>query len=102
MAQFDLFRNSRSKKYPFLLDLQIDLLRDLATRVVAPLSPLKSLGGKPIGRLNPVVEVMGAEYAILFQEMAAFPVQALGESFGNLGHRRDELVAALDLLFTGI
>jgi len=27
MAQFDLFRHARSKRYPFLLDIQTDLLR---------------------------------------------------------------------------
>lgn len=102
MAQFDLFSNSRSKNYPLLLDLQSDLLRDLATRVVAPLSSVKRLGGKPIGHLNPVVTVAGVDYAILLQELAALPVKALGKSVGNLGERRSELIAALDLLFTGI
>lgn len=102
MAQFDLFRHSRNENYPFLLDLQANLLRDLVTRVVAPLSAVKRLGGKPIGHLNPVVELEGTKYAILFQEIAALPAQALGEPIGNLGGRRDELIAALDLLFTGI
>lgn len=66
MAQFDLFRHARNKRYPFLLDLQADLLRGLATRVVAPLTAVKRLNGKPIGRLNPIVEVEGKQYAILF------------------------------------
>jgi toxin CcdB len=102
MAQFDLFRHARNKRYPFLLDLQADLLRDLATRVVAPLTTVKRLRGKPIGRLNPIVEVEGTEYAVLFQEMAALPVTALGATAGNLRTRHAELIAALDLLFTGI
>jgi toxin CcdB len=102
MAQFDLFRHARNKRYPFLLDIQADLLRDLATRVVAPLTPVKRLGRKPISRLNPVVAVDGAEYAILFQELAALPVTAIGDTVGSLRSRRDELIAALDLLFTGI
>jgi toxin CcdB len=102
MAQFDLFRHGRNKRYPFLLDIQADLLRDLATRVVAPLTPVKRLGGKPITRLNPVVAVDGAQYAILFQEIAALPVTAIGETVGSLRNRRDELIAALDLLFTGV
>ena len=102
MAQFDLFRHARSKRYPFLVDLQADLLRDLVTRVVAPLTAVKRLRGKPIGRLNPIVEVEGTEYAVLFQELAALPVAALGAAAGSLHTRRDELVAAVDLLFTGI
>ena len=102
MAQFDLFRHARNTRYPFLLDVQADLLRDLATRVVAPLTAVKRLRGSPISRLNPIVEVEGAGYAVLFQEMAAVPVSALGASAGHLRARRAELIAALDLLFTGI
>ncbi len=102
MAQFDLFRHARSKRYPFLLDIQADLLRDLATHVVVPLTPLKRLHGKPITRLNPVVTVDGVEHAILFQELAAIPVAAIGNAVGNLRSHRDDLIAALDLLFTGV
>lgn len=102
MPQFDLFRQPGNTRYPFLLDLQADLLRDLATRVVAPLTAVKRLNGRPIGRLNPIVEIEGKSYAILFQELAALPVKALGLAAGDLRGRRDELIAALDLLFTGI
>ncbi|MCK6557010.1 CcdB family protein [Candidatus Binatia bacterium] len=102
MAQFDLFRHKRSKRYPFLLDLQADLLRDLATRVVAPLTTVRRLRGKPISRLNPTVEIEGTEYAVILQELAAVPTRALGTAAGNLHDRRAELIAALDLLFTGI
>lgn len=102
MAQFDLSRNPRSKTYPFLLDVQADLLRDLASRVVVPLAPLPKLRGKPLARLNPVVSIAGREYAVLFQELAAIPAKALGETVGNLRSRRAELIAALDLLLTGI
>lgn len=102
MAQFDIFRHLRDKRYPFLLDLQADLLRDLATRVVAPLTAVKRLQDRPISRLNPVVEVEGNQYAVLFQELAAVPVSALGVVAGNLQARRGDMIAALDLLFTGI
>jgi toxin CcdB len=102
MAQFDLFRHARSKRYPYLLDVQADLLRDLATRIVAPLTPLGRLRGTPISRLNPVVAVDGAEHVVLFQELAALPAGELREPVGNLQARRGELIAALDVLFTGI
>ena len=102
MAQFDVCRHARSRRYPFLLDLQADLLRDLARRVVAPLTPLKRMGGTPISRLNPVVAVDGSQYAVLFQELAAVPVAVIGKPVGSLRSRRDELIAALALLFTGV
>lgn len=102
MAQFDLFRHAKNKRYPYLLDVQTDLLRDLATRVVVPLMPLARLRGKPISRLNPVVAVDGADHVVLFQELAAFPASELREAAGSLQTRRAELVAAIDLLFAGI
>jgi toxin CcdB len=102
MAQFDVHRNGRNKRYPLLLDLQADLLRDLATRVVAPMTPAKKLGGKPIGRLNPIVTVNSAEYVIVLQELAAVPVAALGAKVISLRKERNELIGAIDLLFTGV
>lgn len=102
MAQFDVFRHARSKRYPYLLDLQADLLRDLATRVVAPLMPIERLRGKPIGRLNPVVTIDGAPHVVVLQELAAFPTSELRETVATLRPRRDELIGAIDLLFSGI
>lgn len=102
MAQFDLHRHARSKRYPYLIDLQSDLLRDLASRIVAPLMPAAHLRGTPIRRLNPVAVIEGVEHVILFQELAAFPAGELGDVVDTLASRRDELVAALDLVFTGI
>lgn len=99
MPQFDLFRNGRNRRCPLLLDLQADLLRDLATRIVVPLTAVESV--RPMDRLNPVVDVAGREYAVVFQEMAAVPVTILDAPVGDLRARRDDLIAALDFLFTG-
>ena len=47
MAQFTVFENpSPSKRtiYPYLLDIQSELLNDLRTTVVIPLSPLRLAG----------------------------------------------------------
>jgi toxin CcdB len=102
MAQFDLFRNPRGGTFPLLLDVQVDLLSELATRVVVPLAPARKWRPKPMTRLNPVAKLQGVEYVLVFQELAAIPRTALGDPVGSLRARRDELVAALDLLFTGI
>lgn len=102
MAQFDVFRHGKSKRYPYLLDLQADLLRDLATRIVAPLMPLARLRGQPISGLNPVVPVDGEPHVIVFQELAAFPAGELRDAVASLHARRGDLIAAIDLLFTGI
>lgn len=102
MAQFDVFRNPRGGRFPLLLDVQADLLSELATRVVVPLVTLKRYGAKPISRLDPTVLILGVEYVLVFQELAAIPTAALGQPVVSLAKRRSELIAALDLLFTGI
>lgn len=102
MAQFDVYRNAGHRRYPLLVDLQADLLRELATRVVAPLVPLARLARAPITQLNPVVPIDGEPHVVVLQEMAALPTARLRRPVATLrGHRRD-LVAGLDLLFTGI
>ena len=101
MAQFEVFRNPRGGTYPLLLDVQANLLSALATRVVVPMVTAKRFGSKPITRLNPVATVGGIRYVLVFQELAAIPSSALGESVESLAALRTELIAALDLLFTG-
>jgi toxin CcdB len=100
MPQFDVFKNPRGGAYPFLLDIQADVLSALATRVVVPLIAVKKYG-KPITRLHPTVTIGGVEYVLKFHDLAAIPATALGERVQSLANRRPELIAALDLLFTG-
>ena len=102
MAQFDVFRNPHGKRFPLLLDVQSELLSRLATRVVVPMARRKRSAAAQIGRLNPTASVEGVEYVAVFQEMAAVPASALGERVGSLARQRDELIAAVDLLFTGV
>ena len=102
MAQFDVFKNPGGGPYTLLVDIQSDVLAQLPTRVVVPLTSLKRYGGRPITKLNPVVTIGGTQYVMVFQDLAAVPHKVLGERVDSLERRRDELVAAIDLLFTGI
>jgi len=102
MAQFDVYRFApRGGAFTLVTDVQNGLLNGLGTRVVAPLYPLK-ISDKPILRLNPVVEIDGLPYYMAVQEMAALRVKALGTKAVSLETRRDEIVAAIDLLITGV
>lgn len=105
MSQFALYRNpnpdSRTS-FPFLLDVQSDLIADLATRVVVPLSPAAAMKGKLIRTLTPLFEIEGEQYAMLTPQLAGVSRKPLGDRIGDLSARRDEIIAALDLLITGI
>lgn len=101
MAQFDVFKNPRGGMYPLLLDVQTDVLGSLSTRIVVPLVLVKKYG-KPITRLHPTATIRGAAYVLKFHDLAAVPAIVLVRPVDSLAHRRVELIAALDLLFTGV
>lgn len=105
MAQFDVYRNANAAskaRAPYLLDVQSDLLDTLTTRVVVPLCKPEVLKGKLAERLNPVLEVEGRKFILLTPEMAGVSRKALGECAGNLSQHRQAIIAALDLVITGI
>jgi toxin CcdB len=102
MSQFDIHRLPRRRGgSQLVVDLQAEILDELATRLVAPLRPLKS-PDDPVPRLTPVVEVLGDTYFIMVSELAAVRTKELGSPIVNLHQHRDEIIAAIDLLFTGI
>jgi toxin CcdB len=105
MPQFAVYRNpnpATAGDYPLLVDVQSDLLADLATRVVIPLCPAALLAGRLVKTLMPVVDVTGDGYALLTPQLAGIPRKQLGEAVGSLAASRGEIIAALDLLLTGI
>jgi toxin CcdB len=102
MPQFDVRRNPRGGAYPFVVDLQSESLGRLATRIVAPLVAVKRYAPKPITRLNPIARIKGTDYVVVMQDLASILASELGEIVGSLGDRRSELIAALDLVFTGV
>lgn len=103
MAQFTLYRNANRQtqgRYPFLLDIQSDFLNELKTRLVVPV--IKLAERKPITRLNPIFQWEQQQYLLVVQEMAAIPANNLGVKVTELETLRGEILAAVDLLITGI
>ena len=80
--------------------LQSDILaKSLDTTVVAPLEP--AAAGTFADRLNPHVEINGQTYVLIAQEIVTVRKSVLREARGSAVGARDEIIAALDLLFTG-
>lgn len=105
MPQFSVHRNPNPDTraaYPLLLDLQSDLIADLSTRVVVPLCPAPAMKGKLIKTLMPVFEIDGKQYAMLTPQLAGVSNKQVGVKVADLAQCRDEIIAALDLLITGI
>ena len=104
MAQFDVYLNPNTdtrKSIPYLLDVQADLLDTLATRVVVPLILAEEMG-LAAKYLNPQFKIKGVAVVMSTAELAGIPNRSLGDKVASLKSKRDEIIAALDLLFTGI
>jgi len=104
VPQYDVYCNpdaSTRARFPFLLDIQSDLLDSLATRVVVPLAGASD-DTAPITQLMPVFEVQGQRVVMRTTEIAGVPCKAFGAHVGSLAGRRHEVVAALDVLISGV
>lgn len=104
MAQFDVYRNPNpqtNRTIPYLLDVQTDFLDSLATRVVVPLISASEIG-QAARHLNPLLEVEGTKVVMSTAELAGVSKRMLTERICSLRDRRDEIIAALDFLFTGL
>ncbi|MEO5327330.1 MAG: CcdB family protein [Magnetococcus sp. THC-1_WYH] len=102
MPQYDVYQYDKpGSRVAWLVDVQSDLLNALQTRVVIPLYPIEC-GQKLIRGLNPTVELANGVFFLSIAEMAAVHIRELRHPMGSLHHMRDEIIAAVDLLFTGI
>jgi toxin CcdB len=100
MAQFDVYRNINKDTadfFPYLLDIQNDLLSSLQTRVVVPLG----VGINPIRHLNPIFRVENQEVVMSTADMAGVSLAYCGELVINLSDKQDEIIDAIDFLVNG-
>jgi toxin CcdB len=97
MARFDFYRVGET----CLLDCQADTLSHLSSRVVAPLLPQAEVP-RGLNRLHPTLSVEGRQLVLATHLLTALPVRQLGDRAGSLAKHQDEIMAALDMLLTGI
>ncbi len=104
MSQFTAYQNKNAqtkKSIPFLLDVQTDLLDELQTRVVVPLTAIEKNITKPMPRLTPLLKIDGENYLMLTPQLAGINKKELGKPVADLSNSRAEIVAALDFLVMG-
>lgn len=103
IRQFDVFRSplkAGREQRPFVIVIQHVFFDDLPTRVVVPLVLGTAIHMQP--RLNPVFKILGQSVHLSPTEPFALPLRNLSNPVANLEAARDRIVAALDLVFTGI
>jgi toxin CcdB len=104
MAQFSVYRNknARSKAtFPLLVDVQSDLLEDLQTRAVIPLTRATALTKKPADRLMPILKFEDEAYVLMTPQLAGIASKEFGAARGTLAEHRDVILGAMDFLLTG-
>jgi len=92
------FQRDREER-PYIIVVQSNQY-PTSSRLCAPLVAERFL--KPSGRLNPMFEIDGKKYYLHPLELASLPIRALRTPITNLDAYRDLIVAALDLVFTGV
>jgi toxin CcdB len=101
--QFDIVESlnpARSGRYPLLIILQHDRVIALRSVVAAPL--VEATADLMASRLHPSVTIAGRRYVVLTEQLAAIAANTLGRTVASAESVRYEIVAAVDLLFTGI
>jgi hypothetical protein len=102
IRQFDVVASPLrrgTEERPYIVIVQCDRVQTLS-RICAPLVAARFL--RPQDRLNPPFTVQGLPCYFHPIELITLPVRALQNPVANLEADRDRIIAALDLVFTGI
>jgi toxin CcdB len=105
MAQFMIYENQNQdskQMYPYFVDVQNNFLDSLNSRLVIPLTSCKYLDNSVMSLLCPKITLEGMDFVLLTHQMTNVPSSALKVPIISVEFLRDEIVAAVDFLVTGI
>jgi toxin CcdB len=103
--QFDVFDNPSPRMrdvYPYVVDVQSDLLSALATRMVVPLAITTLAATDLPRRLCPVLTVKGQSLMLVPFEAAPLDKRLLRTEVTSVRDRSHEIIAAMDSVLSGI
>jgi toxin CcdB len=105
MAQFTIYQNKNAqskKQFPFLLDVQTNLLDLLQTTVVIPLAKYETNKDKALNQLMPTLTIEGTDYLMVTPQLAGISKKELGKAICDVEYARTDIINAIDFLVTGI
>ena len=88
--------------YPYVLEVQSDLLNALATRMVVPLSITTLPTSSVPQRLCPLVRVKDQSLMLVPFEAAPMDKRHLKSKVTSLRERADDIIAAMDAVLSGV
>ena len=105
MSQFDVYENPSKKTreaFPYIIDIQNDLINDIATRIVIPLGKLSHFRNEKMDGLTPTLTYDNEEFILLTPQIASMPTNRLKNPVGSVKAMRDDIISAIDFAITGI
>jgi toxin CcdB len=105
MSQFTLYANKNkdsNKTYPYFVDVQNNLMSQLNSRLVIPLSPISKVKDKVAKKLCPIIQVDDADFILVTNQMTTVPKSILKAEVACLESYRYQIIDAIDMLITGI
>lgn len=103
MARFDIYPNpivEDRAEFPFVLQIQSDLLYQFTERVCVPLVRVQAVPGLT-ERFNPTIDVAGESLRLHPLGISVFYVSELRASVASAQARALEIETALDMLLRG-
>ena len=99
MAQPDVYAAARDGR--LFVDVRADTLRSTSFLVLIPLVPCR-IAPDPVAGLNPTLVLGSVDYQLMTQLVASVPRKGFGSVVDTLEPRWDDILRALDFLFTGL
>jgi toxin CcdB len=103
--QFDVYLNPSPKmrdRYPYVVDIQSDLLSGLATRMVMPLA-ISALSSDDVPRrLCPSIVVKGQMHLLIPFEAAPLDKRFLNRRIASIRECANDIVSAADAVMSGV
>ncbi|AMO72366.1 CcdB family protein [Sphingorhabdus sp. M41] len=101
MARFDIYALNRAE-VPYVLEVQADLLSELASVVVVPLVPAGVAKAETMRKLKPEIIIKGEGFCLMTTDIGTLRRASLGKPVVNVEEPyRAVIVDALDFLFQG-
>ncbi|HEY0209453.1 CcdB family protein [Acerihabitans sp.] len=105
MSQFSVYKNKSVKsnhQYPYIIDVQSDLLSDFQSRVIMPIAS-RTERNSQVKKLTPEIIINELRYVVITTSIASVDVKKLKEQDLVLqaDFIRDAIVSATDTLILG-
>jgi toxin CcdB len=102
MTQFDVHRNAGKHKdsIPFVVIVQSSQFDNYRRRVVVPLVRAAAIGPVGFASFNPTFKIRNTAVVLHPLEIVSIPVDQLGARIGSLADQGQQIITALDELFS--